>query len=96
MNKRNTLIVLIAACLILGILVFVLLQRDRGMEVVDTADDFEVVFMEDSEKANYGLAEETKVQVFYDSDGYLMYKIIRDDSDVITDPVEGGLIRNLE
>ena len=85
MNKKK--IILIVGALILVVIIVLLLQnftKDRNAEIVDEV--FVPEFMTEERKAYYGLAPETKAQVFYDSEGNEVYKIIYNDSDIVTDP----------
>lgn len=85
MNKKK--IILIISSLILVIIIIFLFQsvtKNRELEVVDEV--FVPEFLTEERKAYYGLKPETKAQVFYDSEGYEIYKIIYDDSDIVLDP----------
>lgn len=86
MNKKK--IVLVVGILVVIILVLLLLKsinKKEGGELVEEV--FVPEFMTEERKAYYGLAPETKAQVFYDSEGNEIYKIIYNDSDIITDPL---------
>lgn len=86
MNKKK--IVLVVGILVVIILVLLLLKsinKKEGGELVEEV--FVPEFMTEERKAYYGLSPERKVQVFYDSEGNEIYKIIYDDSDIITDPL---------
>lgn len=86
MNKKK--IILIVGALVLVVIIVVLLQsviKNQDSEIVDEV--FVPEFMTEERKAYYGLAPETKVQVFYDSEGYEVYKIINDDNEIILDPL---------
>lgn len=43
-------------------------------------------FLTEEEKAKFGLPADTKAQSFRDSGGNVIYKIIKSDSDIVSDP----------
>lgn len=91
MKKKNIyLIVLGALVLLLVILAFLLIKKPNQV-MIEEPKFYEPSFLSAEQKASFGLAAETKAQVFYDESGQLVYKIIKDESDIVTNPANFGL-----
>lgn len=97
MNKKTQKIIIISILVVVLIAMAVVLTLNKKQKNnnILPAPEFEEVytprFMDEERKAFHGLAPETKVQVFSDSDGKEVYKIIRDDSEIVTDLEAAGL-----
>lgn len=88
-NRKIALIILVVLLAALLIVVFFLKgPNNNGGSFFGTS---KTEFLSDKQKEFYGLSKDTKAQAFYDEDGNLIYKIIKDDSDVVKNPVEEGL-----
>jgi hypothetical protein len=101
-NKKTLLIAAIAAIIVIG-LIWGLVIFFRGGQIQPGADQESIggqanlpapVFLTEAEKEAFGLPIESKVQsLVKDNSGKIMvYKIIRSDSDIVTDPSAVGSI----
>jgi hypothetical protein len=92
MSDKNRKIILISLVGFLIVLLAVVLFFSPSSNLSNNfSRDKKVEFLNEMQKEFYGLDKETKAQAFYDEEGSLIYKIIKDDSDIISDPVGAGL-----
>lgn len=96
MNNKTQKIIIISILFVALIAIVAVLTLNKEQEnSILPGPEFEEVytprFMDEERKAFHGLAPETKVQVFSDSNGKEVYKIIRDDSEMVTDLEAAGL-----
>jgi len=84
MKKKNIYFAILGVLLLLLILLAFLLLNKPAQEITSPSN-YVPEFLSQEQKEQFGLAAETKAQVFYDEDGQLIYKIIKDDSDIISD-----------
>lgn len=91
MKKKSIYLAILAVLVILLIVLTVFLLKKPKQEVIETSGSYQVEFLSPEQKAKFGLAPETKAQVFYDESGQLIYKIIKEDSDIVSDPESYGL-----
>ena len=93
-NKKIILISLVALLIILLAAIFFFSRSNFSSSSLYNNDEIE--FLSDTQKEFYGLDKDTKAQAFYDEEGNLIYKIIKEDSDIVKDPVEAGLKAKVE
>lgn len=85
-KKKIVLVSLVGLLLIvLVVMVFLVFKNENGGKK-NTA--YEPQFLSAEQKSEFGLRPETKAQVFYDEEGNLIYKIIRNDEDLVLKPEE--------
>jgi len=93
-NKKK--IIIISSSIILVILIVVVLIfifKDKKTAIIDDNKKYEPQFLNEVEKESFGLPAEVKVQAFRDESGEVAtYKIIKNDSDIVSDPVAEKLI----
>lgn len=82
MNKKIILLIgSLILLIIIAIVVFSIInKKSRETDLVHYNSDPE--FLSEERKAYFGLAPETKAQILGYDDGYEIYKIIKDDSEV--------------
>ncbi len=85
-KKKIVLVSLISLLLIILVAMVLLVLKGEDKKEIETV--YEPQFLSLEQKTEFGLKPETKAQVFYDEEGNLIYKIIRDDKDVVSNPEE--------
>lgn len=87
MEKKKIVLFSLLGLLIVIMISMMLLvfKKDKGGEEIAA---HEPQFLNLEQKKEFGLKPETKAQVFYDDEGNLIYKIIRDDKDIVSNPEE--------
>lgn len=84
MNKKN--IIILSSLMLVLIVIIVLLITLNNNNNGEDSKEFKPEFLTEEQKEGFGLQPETKAQVFYDDEGNVVYKIIRDDGDIVTKP----------
>lgn len=90
-NKNRKIALIVLAVLLVALLGLAFLLKSPIRETFSFFGDKQVEFLSDKQKKAYGLGSDTKAQAFYDEEGNLIYKIIKNDSDIVKDPVAAGL-----
>lgn len=91
-NKNRKIILILLAILFIALLALAVFFRFFNKKIIPApVNSYQVEFLSDTQKEFYGLEKDTKAQAFYDEEGNLIYKIIKEDSDIISDPVKAGL-----
>ncbi len=87
MNKKKLIIIIVAAIIMIALLIWVLLMRKNSTVPAGNNNNilYTPEFMDSAEKAAFELPENSKIQVLKrDGAGSVeVYKIIREDADVI-------------
>jgi len=93
-NKQRKIILIALASLFVVVVViglFISYNSGNGGSLFKPKES--ELFLSNAEKEYYGLDKDTKAQAFYDENGELTaYKIIKNDSDIVLDPVKEGLV----
>ena len=93
-NKNLYIIITAGVGLILIIaLAFILFPAKKNIPLPSATSTYQPEFLNAGEKQTFGLPTDAKVQAFRDARGNVMvYKIIRNDSEIVTNPSQVGPI----
>lgn len=91
MKKKNIYLAILGVLVILLIVLAIFLLKKPKQEVIETSGSYQAEFLSLEQKESFGLPPEAKAQVFYDENEQLVYKIINNDSDIVSDPESYGL-----
>lgn len=91
MNTKR--LYLVAGAVVIVILAVVVILVTNKTIITPFGDDnqsaFEPEFMTESEKSAFGLPADSRIQIFRSEDGAPpVYKIIREEADIVTNPEE--------
>lgn len=88
MNKRQIILIVITLAAIAALVILILVKRPFSPASELAGPTFEPEFLNENEKAQFGLPVEASVQVLRrGEDGQVeVYKVIRQDSDLVSDP----------
>lgn len=93
--KDKKILIIIAALIVLAlivVLIFVILPGRNSSPLPAPLNSYQPKFLNEAEKQAFGLPVETKVQVFQTPGVGTTYKVIRNDSEIVTDPSQVGPI----
>jgi flagellar basal body-associated protein FliL len=85
MNKKK-IIILSSLLLVLIVVIVLLFTLNNNNKENEGQKEYTPMFLNEEQKQEFGLNPETRAQVFYDDKGKAIYRIIRKDSDIITNP----------
>ena len=87
MEKKKIILISLLSLLaiVMAVMAILVFKKDKTESENSV---YEPQFLSAEQKIEYGLQPETKAQVFYDDEGNLIYKIIRDDKDIVSNPEE--------
>jgi hypothetical protein len=91
-KKIFAIIAALAALALIIVLAFIIFPAKKNVPSPVATTAYQPDFLNAEEKQALGLPAETKVQVFDGRDGAMVYKIIRSDSEIVTDPSQVGPI----
>lgn len=94
-NKKKLIIFGVALVIILIALAIYFLSIKENKTIPNDQNQAPIVeynpeFMSNEEKASRNLPSEAKIQIFEDSSGHRVYRVIRKDEDIVLDPSRVG------
>lgn len=95
MKKKNIYIIIAAGVglVIIIALAFIIFPAKKDGPLPGATSTYQPEFLNAGEKQTFGLPTDAKVQAFRDARGNVtIYKIIRNDSEIVTDPAKVGPI----
>ena len=91
MEKKNLYFILLGSLLLVVIILLFLLFKKDNQRIEEITNLYEPEFLSEEQKIDFGLSAETKAQVFHDETGQLIYRIIKEEADIVLDPENYGL-----